>query len=147
MDQDEKPIGGMNDQRRRTKLPAKLILMKKNIFEAVDFECRKSDVSMRQVFNKVDSDGSGSIDVREFKIMLQNMRVNLGDDSSAQQIFASMDFDNRGKVTWDQFNEDVKKYLKKSIHDLEEEERLLHLDDQMEEPVIPTGGGGRLGST
>ena len=75
------------------------------------------------------------------------MRVDLGDESSAQQIFTSMDFDNRGKVTWDQFNEDVKKYLKKSIHELEEEERLINLDDANEEPVISTGGGGRLGST
>lgn len=101
---------------------------------------------MRQVYNKVDSDGSGAIDVQEFKLMLRNMRVNLGDDSSAQQIFASMDFDNRGKVTWDQFNEDFKKYLGKSIHVLEEEERLMNLDDAMEEPVIPTGGG-RMGGT
>jgi hypothetical protein len=102
---------------------------------------------MRKVFNKVDSDGSGAIDVREFKLMLQNMRIDLSDDSSAQQIFSSMDFDGRGKITWDQFNEDVKKYLKKSLHELEEEERLINLDEQMEEPVIPSGGGGRLGST
>jgi hypothetical protein len=44
MDQDEKPVGGMNDQRRRVKLPPKLIQMKKNIFEEVDFACRKADV-------------------------------------------------------------------------------------------------------
>lgn len=58
-----------------------------------------------------------------------------------------MDFDSRGKVTWDQFNEDVKKYLKKSIHELEEEERLINLDEQMEEPVYTSGGGAKLNST
>ena len=147
MDQDERPVGGMADQRRRQKLPAKLIAIKKNLFEELDFECRKNDVSLRKVFNKVDSDHSGAIDCREFKLMLQNMRKDLGDDSAVQQIFASMDFDGRGKVTWDQFNEDVKKYLKKSSYELEEEERLMNLDENIEEPVMGAGGGGRLGST
>lgn len=70
MDQDEKPVGSIHDQRRRVKLSPKLIQMKKNIFEEIDFACRKADIQMRKVFNKVDTDGSGAIDLREFKLML-----------------------------------------------------------------------------
>ena len=71
MDEEEKP-GGLN-QPRRARLPPRLIQLKKELLEAVDFACRKRDLQLRSVFNKVDNDRSGGIDLPEFKAMLRGM--------------------------------------------------------------------------
>tara|TARA_B110000285_G_scaffold223774_1_gene279742 strand:+ start:702 stop:1070 length:369 start_codon:yes stop_codon:yes gene_type:complete len=121
---DEKPAAA-HDARRRAKIPTRILELKKRVFEQVDFALRKAGVSLRTLFKRIDTDGTLSIEQPELAAMFREMNVSVN-DADGRQIFGSIDLDNSGTVDWAEFKHDFDKCVKKSLRELEEEERILH---------------------
>jgi len=121
---DEKPTAA-HDARRRAKIPTRILELKKRVFEQVDFALRKAGVSLRTLFKRIDTDGTLSIEQPELAAMFREMNVSVN-DADGRQIFGSIDLDNSGTVDWAEFKHDFDKCVKKSLRELEEEERILH---------------------
>ena len=123
---DEKPAA-VHDKRRRAKIPTRILELKKRVFEQVDFALQKAGVSLRTLFKRIDTDGTLNIEQPELDAMFREMNVSVN-DADARQIFSSIDLDNSGAIDWAEFKHDFDKCVKKSLRELEEEERILHSD-------------------
>jgi len=61
---------------------------------------------LKEMFEKIDTDGSGSLNVKEMKEALSDEEVQAHlklSQSQVQQAFAEIDSDGNGEITWDEF--------------------------------------------
>ena len=66
--------------------------------------------------------GLGDLKNAEVDMVLRSIDF----DADGRQIFGSIDLDNSGTIDWAEFKHDFDKCVKKSLRELEEEERILH---------------------
>ena len=57
---------------------------------------------LRQMFDEIDADGSGSIDAKELKAIIEKTEGCDASDEAIQKEMASMDIDGDGKITFDE---------------------------------------------
>ena len=62
----------------------------------------QSATAMQKVFDKIDSDNSGTIDKSEFKAAMKTLKVPIG-DTEIDAIFEEMDVDANGFLDYDEF--------------------------------------------
>ncbi|KAK9823944.1 hypothetical protein WJX72_006570 [[Myrmecia] bisecta] len=83
----------------------------KSMFAALDGYLREERVRFRELFAEFDSDGSGSLDVRELRRLVQEL---LGGDLAEQQLcyfHAMLDIDDDGRVSCKEFLQAAKDCL------------------------------------
>lgn len=88
---------------------------------------------MRQIFNKMDEDRSGDLDVAEFKEMFEMMKIEMKAEE-VHDIFKSIDIDGSGKVEWAELQVDFENITSKTTAQLLEEARQARMTQkQIEE--------------
>lgn len=70
IEMDDNPTAA-HDKRRRAKVSRRILELKKNVFEQVDFALRKAGVTLRTLFKKVDRDGTLGIEQPELEAMFR----------------------------------------------------------------------------
>ena len=95
---------------------------------------------MRQIFNKMDDDKSGDLDVSEFREMFETMKIEMPPEE-VLDIFNSIDIDGSGKVEWAELQADFENIISKTTAQLLEEARAARLtQQQMEEEDMQSIG-------
>ena len=72
--------------------------LKKQYFDLINQGLRVSKKSLRDMFRRVDEDGSREINAEELFTMFKLMKLDITRHQS-DQIFSTMDFDNSGSIS------------------------------------------------
>ena len=73
--------------------------------------------NIKDIFRKIDNDGSKTINKNEFFAMFKTMGIELTKDQS-DQIFGTIDFDNTGTLSEPELQADFEKVIRNDINQL-----------------------------
>lgn len=65
-----------------------------------------NEVQLKELFDKMDADGSGDLDLKEVKAALEDEEIrrnSMISKEKADELFANMDADGSGSIDWDEF--------------------------------------------
>jgi len=65
-----------------------------------------NEVQLRELFDKMDADGSGGLDLNEVRNALEDQEIrrnSMISKEKADELFANMDGDGSGVIDWDEF--------------------------------------------
>mmetsp|Transcript_20461 Transcript_20461/g.72356 ORF Transcript_20461/g.72356 Transcript_20461/m.72356 type:complete len:186 (-) Transcript_20461:195-752(-) len=82
-----------------------------------------SDEELRKAFDKLDKDGSATIEGAEFDNFLREVYRGPPPEGARAKLMAEFDVDRDGKVTWDEFRITVQRLRNKEERERKEEEK------------------------
>ena len=89
--------------------------------------------SISRIFNDVDKDGSGAIDVDEMELLLKNLSISAS-YTETQILFNSLDEDNNGTIDFDEFSRWFKSIVSSSSIRQFEVRKFLSSYDRVDKP-------------
>lgn len=83
-------------------------------------------MSLRSLFQGIDVDNSGSIEVDELvDVIINKMDIDTISKEEIKEIFRSIDLDGNRELSWGEFNADFITTCNMQLHQLKEAERAL----------------------
>lgn len=104
------------EKRQRVQIGEETLRRKKRFFDELNRAIMDLEgATLRILFNKIDSDDSGDIDINEFKLMFQKMNIKKFDHDEIFDIFQSMDVDKSERVEYAEFQADFNNIISKTF--------------------------------